>query len=308
MNKISIKKMPIYCNIALIVTAFITGFSFVLQKTGMTYIGPFTFNTLRCFIGSLSLIPFIHLIDKIINENPDYKAFNKETLKDGIIAGFVLFIALSINQFCMLFALSSKAGFITSLYILFVPLISVFLKQKLKNNIKLSIVIALIGLYLLCDKGGFQFELWDIFLLVSAFFFALHIIVLSFYSKKTSAIRLSIVQFLTVGVLSFPFMLLENPTLREILLSYKDLLLMGILVTAIAYTLQIFGHKATRPATATLILSSEAVFALFWGMIILNEKLTSKEIFGCIIMIFAIVLSQMKFRNYKNEKDRKPKV
>ncbi|MGN1153120.1 MAG: DMT family transporter [Candidatus Gastranaerophilaceae bacterium] len=283
MDKITDNKLYIYCNISLLLAAFISGLSFVAQKLGMNYVAPFTFNTLRCFIGCFSLLPMMFLLSK-----------EKYSLKGGIFAGIVLFIAFSINQYCMIYSDAGKAGFITSLYILFVPIIAIFLKHKLSNNVKLSILISLLGLYLLCAKNTFVFDLWDILLLISAFFFALHIIVVSHYSKKSDAIKLSIIQFFTAGVLSLPLMFLfENPDINSIILGWKPILFIGILVTGVAYTLQIFGHKATKPTLATLILSSEAIFAVLGGMIILNETLSIKEIAGCILMFIAIVFSQI---------------
>lgn len=291
MDKKSFNKLYIYCNLSLILAAFISGLSFVAQKLGMHYVGPFTFNALRCFIGALSLVPLI--------------LFCKEkcSIKGGILAGIVLFIAFSINQYCMIYADAGKAGFITSLYILFVPVIAIFLKHKLNKNVQISIVIALIGLYLLCAKGTMQFEFWDILLLISAFFFAMHIITVSHYSKKSNAIKLSIIQFLTVGILSLPLMFLfETPTMALILAGWKPILFIGIFVTGVAYTLQIFGHKATKPVLATLILSSEAVFAVLGGIIILGETLNIKEILGCIVMLIAIVFSQIPNKGGKFEK------
>lgn len=294
MNKKKYKKLYIYCNISLLMAAFISGLSFVAQKLGMNYVGPFTFNTLRCFIGCLSILPLIFLLSK-----------QKCSIKGGIVAGIVLFIAFSINQYCMIYADAGKAGFITSLYILFVPVIAIFLKHKLAFNVQISIVIALVGIYLLCAKENMQFELWDIFLLVSAFFFALHIIVVSHYSKKSDAIKLSAIQFLTAGFLSLPLMLIcEKPTLKLILFGWKPILFIGIIVTGVAYTLQIFGHKATKPVIATLILSSEAIFAVLGGMLLLGETLTLKETAGCLTMLFAIVISQIsnkKIKEIKNE-------
>ena len=282
MNKRTFNKLYIYCNISLILAAFISGLSFVAQKLGMHYVGPFTFNTLRCFIGALSLLPLM--------------LFNnaKCSIKGGILAGIVLFIAFSINQYCMIYADAGKAGFITSLYILFVPVIAIFLKHKLNKNVQIGIGLALVGLYLLCAKGTFQFEFWDILLLVSAFFFAVHIIIVSYYSKKSDAIKLSIIQFLTAGILSLPLMfLLETPTMALVLAGWKPILFIGVIVTGVAYTFQIFGHKATKPVLATLILSSEAVFAVLGGMLILGETFSIKEILGCIIMLIAIVFSQI---------------
>lgn len=296
MQKLEAKKLYIYCNISLLMAAFISGLSFVAQKNGMDYVGPFTFNTLRCFIGSFCLMPLFFIFDKI-DKNIKCAYSDKELLKGGFWAGIVLFIAFSINQYCMIYAQAGKAGFITSLYIIFVPVIAVLLKHKLKNNIKLSIVLALLGLYLLCAKGAFSFNFWDIWLIVSAFFFALHIIVVSHFSKKANALKLSSLQFLVAGILSLPFMFwLENPTLPAIIAGYKPILFIGVIVTGVAYTLQIFGHKATQPILATLILSSEAVFAVLGGMVLLGETLTGKEIIGCIIMIIAIVISQLPFK------------
>lgn len=276
------RKLFIYCNISLFIAALISGLSFVAQKLGMQYTGPFTFNTLRCLIGGISLLPLL-MCSK-----------SKCSIKGGILAGIILFIAFSINQHCMLFADAGKAGFITSLYIIFVPLFAVFLKQKLSINIKISIIIATVGLYLLCANERLQFQILDMFLLLSAVFFAMHILVLNHYSKTSDVIKLSIIQFMTAGILSLPFMLfLENPTGAEIFAGWKPILFIGVLVTGVAYTLQIFGQKATKPVPAALILSSEAVFAVLGGVLILNETLTVKEIFGCIIMLFGIIFSQI---------------
>ena len=292
MDKTAFRKLYIYCNISLVLAAFISGLSFVAQKLGMNYVEPFTFNTLRCFIGAIALLPAMYL----------FSTHQKCSIKGGILAGIVLFIAFSINQYCMIYAEAGKAGFITSLYILFVPVIAIFLKHKLTSNVILSILIAIVGLYLLCAKGIAQFEMWDIFLLISAFFFALHIIIVSHYSKKSDAIKLSTLQFFTAGVLSLPLMIYEQPTLNLILAGWKPILFIGVVVTGVAYTLQIFGHKATKPVIATLILSSEAVFAVLGGVLILNETLSIKEIVGCLIMLIAIVLSQIPNKGGKSEK------
>lgn len=293
MQKLDAKRLYIWCNISLLLSAFISGLSFVAQKNGMDYVGPFTFNTLRCFIGSFCLMPLFFIFDKI---DRDIQCFysNKELVKGGLITGIILFTALSINQYCMIYAQAGKAGFITSLYIIFVPVIAVLLKHKLRNNVKLGIILALFGLYLLCAKGTFSFNFWDIWLLVSAFFFALHIIVASYYSKRTNALKFASAQFLVAGILSLPCMFIfETPELSSILAGYKPILFIGIIVTGVAYTLQIFGYKATQPILATLILSTEAVFAVLGGMILLGETLTGKEIIGCIIMIAAIIISQI---------------
>lgn len=158
----------------------------------------------------------------------------------------------------------------------------------------ISLLLAAFGLYFLCAKDFTYFSLWDILLLVSAFFFALHIITVSHYSKKANAIALSIVQFFVAGTFSLiPMILFETPTIIAIISGWKSILFIGVIVTGIAYTLQIFGHKATKPILATLILSSEAIFAVIGGMLILNETLTINEWFGCFVMFIGIVISQI---------------
>ncbi len=293
MEKAAFKKLYIYCNISLLLAAVISGLSFVAQKIGMNYVGPFTFNTLRCFIGCAALLPVMFL----------FSSQQKCSLTGGIKAGIVLFIAFSINQYSMIYADAGKAGFITSLYILFVPLLAIFQKHKISLNVSFSVLIALVGLYLLCAKSAIEFKAVDVFLLISAFFFALHIIIVSYYSKKSDAIKLSIIQFLTAGILSlFLTMLTETPTLNLILLGWKPILFIGVVVTGAAYTLQIFGHKATKPVLATLILSSEAIFAVLGGMIFLGETLNLKEITGCILILIGIIFSQIPIKKeLKNE-------
>ena len=298
------KNLYLYCNIALLMAALISGLSFVAQKLGMHYVGPFTFNTLRCFIGFLSLLPVMYVFKKFFQQGK--KSYDSKILfKGGILAGIVLFLAFSVNQYCMIYADAGKAGFITSLYIIFVPVIAIFLKQKLQANVKISIIIALAGLYFLCAQESKKLAICDIYLLVSAFFFALHIITVSYYSKRADAVKLAAVQFFTAGILSLPLMFLfEHPSVELITAGWKPILFIGVIVTGVAYTLQNLGHKATRAVLATLILSSESVFAVLGGVIILGETLTAKEIFGCIVLLAAIIISQISYkRNIKPEEN-----
>lgn len=290
MTKKEVKQLYFWCNLALIVAAMILGLSFVAQKAGMEFVGPFTFNTLRFFIGSFCLIPVMLFMNRL--EPKTYS--NKVLVKAGVLAGIVLFFAFSINQYCMIYASAGKAGFLTSLYIVFVPLLAVSLRQKISGNVVIGLIFALIGVYLLCAKGGFSFEIWDIFIIISAFFFAVHILIVSYFSKKVSPVKLSCLQFMIAGILSLPLMIMENPQVSSIVAGAKPILFIGVIVTGVAYTLQIFGQKATRPVVATLILSSEAVFAVLGGMFILGETLSGREIVGCVVMILAIVVSQIR--------------
>ena len=290
MTKQAFKKFYKLCFIALFIAAIISGLSFVAQKIGMKYIEPFTFNTIRCFLGFICLLPIIFFSKTTNNKT------NKHDFKGGIITGIILFLALSVNQYCMITADAGKAGFITSLYILFVPLIALFKKVKIEANVILAIPLALYGLFLLCSKNNFTFNLSDIGLVISAFLFGLHIFVLNHYSKKANVLKLSCIQFLVASFLSLILTIIfENPEINNIILCWKPLIFMGFIVTGLSYTLQSFGYKTIKPVIATLILSSEAIFAVLGGCIILDETLCLKEIIGCIIMSFAIIISQVKF-------------
>ncbi len=291
----------LYSNLALVLTAFILGLSFVAQKAGMEYIGPFTFNTIRNFLGGLSLLPII-FIAKIYSAKKytlsDDKMIDRYKLlaKGGIICGILFFLALSVHQYCMIYAPAGKAGFITAMYIIFVPLISVFFfKRKLKNNVKISVILAVIGLYFLCFNKGTAFQLCDLGLLVSSLLFTFHLFAVGYYSHRISSLKLSCVQFFTAGILSSIFMFFENVSIDIILDCAKPLIFAGVVVTGVAYTLQVYGQKNTPPVLASLILSLESVFAVLGGMVILGETLTVKEVIGCLVMITAIVLSQLRF-------------
>lgn len=304
----------LYSNLALLTTALILGLSFVAQKAGMDYVGPLTFNTCRAFLGVLSLLPIIFFMKlnslKTDKRTKEEKIQQHKTLfQGGMLCGLMLFLALTVNQFCMIYAPAGKAGFITSLYIIFVPLFSVFLKKRLRLNVKISVFIALIGLYFLCYKGGSPVQLSDLFLLVSSIFFALHILTVSYFSHRASSIKLSCVQFLTVGIISMPLMfLIETPSLDSIIEGIKPILFSGVVVTGVAYTLQTFGQKNTSPVVASLLLSLESVFAVLGGMIFLHEVLSIKEIIGCMFMITAIVLSQLRFPQRFKKKKAVPAV
>lgn len=287
----------IFSNLALFLTALIWGLSFVAQKAGMDFIGPFSFNFARSVLGGLSLIPVI-FIAKLLRRDTRTREIKHEQhinlAKAGLSCGAALFTAMSIQQYCMLGAGAGKAGFISSLYIIYVPLISMVFGQKLSKYIKISVGIALLGLYLLCYKpnsGGFDF--YDILLLIGAFFYGVHILVVNHFSGKVDATKISCLQFFVVAILSAPLMLVfEEPTLRGFIAGKIPVLYAGVLTCGVAYTLQIFGQKYTQPTVASLILCLESVFAVIGGCTILHETMSPKEILGCIFMISAVILSQ----------------
>lgn len=289
----------------LILTAIIWGSAFVAQRAGIKYLGPFTFNGIRSFIGFLVLIPVILIIDnlgrkKSISEDmfsqaePDKKYERKSLLLGGFFCGIVLFAASSLQQVALVYTTAGKAGFITALYIVIVPILGLFMKKKVRAILWLSVALAVVGLYLLCIKESFAMGKGDILVIISAFVYAIHILVIDYFSQKVDCIKMSSLQFLICGILSLPFMIImETFTLQDVIRSSIPILYTGVISCGVAYTLQMVGQKYTEPTVASLILSLEAVFALIAGILILNEHISQREIIGCIIMFAAILIAQL---------------
>ena len=290
-------KNKLIANLALFLTALIWGLSFVAQREGMEYIGPFTFNAIRSFLGGLSLIPVILWVkyskpDTRTERRKRYQHIN--LARAGIGCGLALFTAMSIQQYCMQFVSAGKAGFITALYIIFVPIISVLQGKKLEKNIIISVFLAVVGLYLLCYKTETGLSIYDLYLLVGAFFYGVHILVVNYYSSRVHAAKACCLQFFVVGILSLPLMLMfENPSLTSIIACKVPIFYAGVLTCGVAYTLQIFGQKNTLPVIASLIFSLESVFAVLGGALILGETMIPKEIAGCVFMITAVILANL---------------
>lgn len=291
-------KNKLLANFALFLTALIWGVSFVAQREGMDHIGPFTFNMVRSFLGALSLLPVILWVklskpDTRTKKRKRYQHIN--LARAGVGCGLALFTAMSIQQYCMQYVTAGKAGFISALYIIFVPIIAVLQGHKLEKRIVFSVILAVIGLYFLCYTPGGGFNVYDLLVLVAAFFYGVHILVVNFYSNKVNAVKACCLQFVVVGILSAVLTLLfENPTAASIIDCKTSLLYAGILTCGVAYTLQIFGQKNTLPVIASIIFSLESVFAVLGGAVILGETMLPKEILGCVFMIAAVILSNLK--------------
>lgn len=285
-------------NIALFLTALIWGLSFVAQRAGMEYVEPFTFNMVRCVLGGFSLIPVIvwYKVSQPDTRTERKKHFQHINLeRAGIACGLALFVAMTVQQYAMQFVGAGKGGFITALYVVFVPLITVLMGSKLEKNVIVSVILSLIGLYLLCWKGGAGFDIYDLMVLVSAFFYGVHILVVNYYSRHVNAVKASCLQFFVVGILSTLLVLLfEHPTMEAIYNCRIPILYAGILTCGVAYTLQIYGQKYTLPVVATLILCLESVFAVLGGVLILGETMSLKESLGCLFMISAVILSNIR--------------
>ena len=255
----------------------------------MDVLGPFTFNGVRCLVGAFSLF----IISLFFKSKHNVKYKKRHLVEGGAVAGIILFLATTLQQVGIVTSSAGKAGFITSLYIVMVPIFSLISGKKVGRSVWLGVLLALIGLYLLCVKGGIYIEKGDLIILFSAVFFALHIMCISKYSKKTDAIKLSCVQFLFAGVFaSILGLMFETIQISSILTCSKEIFYTGVLSCAIAFTLQIGAQKHAKPYVASLILSLESVFAVMAGYFILNEILTVKEILGCIFMFLAVYVAQ----------------
>lgn len=291
-------------NLMLLLTALIWGSSFVAQRAGMEYIGPFTFNVLRSLIGGLTLIPVILIIGrskspeaqeaKDASESQTLEKDRKTLLLGGVCCGLALFIACSLQQVGIVYTTAGKAGFITALYIVLVPILGVFIGKKVRPIIWFCIVLSVAGLYLLCMKDGFSLSRGDFLVLLCALFFSIHILVIDHFSPKTSGVKLSCIQFFVCGILSLiPAFAFEEFNWGQILSCWVPILYSGVLSCGVAYTLQIVAQKNTEPAVASLLLSLESVFAVISGVLILHESITLKEFCGCAIMFIAIIVAQL---------------
>ena len=297
-------------NLVLLMTAVIWGGGLVAQKAGAV-LQPFTYNGIRMFIGGLALIPVIYLLkvagkDKSAGSSREVKRDEKEDKKNlligGICCGCFLCLATSLQQFGFYFETSAgKTGFITSLYIVIVPLLGLFLGKHVRTLIWVRILLGAFGFYLLTMAGkreGFRLSTGELYILLCVVAFSVHILAVDCFSPKCDGIRLSCVQFLTSGVIGIACMLIfETPVLSDILDCWLPILYCGVISTGVGYTGQVLGQKDTEPAVASLILSLEAVFSVIFGVLILKEHLTIIEGIGCAVIFAAVVIAQIPSQN-----------
>lgn len=299
----------------LLVAALIWGSTFVAQSTASEKIAPFTFLFSRSFIGFLFLIPVIYIFTRFENRKiqiPEEKKSpipNKITLIAGGFCGLALVIASACQQYgitLMTENASGKSGFITALYIVFVPIFGIVLKRKIPKIMAICVPVAIIGFFLLCIKNDFTLSLGDFICLIGAFFFTFHILIIDYFIEKgANPIKMSCLQFLVVGIISLILsFIFENPDLTIIWEAKWEIMYAGFLSSGIAYTLQIMAQKNTDPTSATLLMSLESVFAVLSGWIVLSESLSLKELFGCLLVFVAVILSQIPLPiKKKNKKD-----
>ena len=298
-------KQQIKSSLILLLTATIWGVAFVAQSVGMEYIGPFTFNAIRCVLGGLVLIPVILVLKKKKEtgaENQEKE--DKKTLwTGGIACGVILCIASNLQQFGIMEASVGKSGFFTALDIVMIPVIGIFIGKRPGIKLWFCVALAVVGMYLLCMKdGSFTIERADIMLLLCALAFSFHILVVDYFSPKVGGVKMSCIQFFVCGVLSAVGMLFtETPDISNIQAAWLPLLYAGLLSCGVGYTLQIVGQKGINPIIASLIMSLESVISALAGWVILGQVLSLKEIIGCVLMFVAIVITQIPIGNKKTD-------
>lgn len=293
------KKTQIGNSLLLLLTATIWGSAFVAQSVGLEYVGPFTFTAIRSIIGGLVLIPCIFLLKKW------KKGFaTKIEWIGGICCGIALCAASNFQQVGMQYTTVGKAGFITALYVVIVPILGLFLRKRVSIIVWFCVALSVSGLYLLCiPKGEFSLSSGDLLVLVCALLFSVHILVIDYFSPKGDGVVISCIQFFVCGILSGIVMLFtENPNVENIMAAKTAILYAGVLSSGVAYTLQVVAQKNVNPTVASLIMCLESVVAVLAGWLILHEVMTIREFVGCALMFIAIVFAQIPMPQKKKGK------
>lgn len=287
----------------------IWGFAFIAQSVGMDAIGPFTFQTVRCFLAVLFLLLCTFLLEtpKVGMSEVLRRWKNPHLWKIGLICGCALFVAASLQQLGLVYTDAGKAGFLTAMYIVLVPILGLFFHRRPPKAAIFSVFLAVIGLYLLCCVGVTEVNKGDLLLLGCALAFSVQITCIDRMAGDLDGLRLNCVQSLTVTVLSIPFMALtETVDWGNILRCWFPLFFAGVLSMGVAYTLQIVGQKRLEPTTASLIMSLESVFAALGGWWLLQETMTPWEFCGCILVFLAVVLSQIPEAFFRRALEKLP--
>ncbi len=289
-------------NFLLALTAFIWGSAFVAQSVGMDYLGPFTFNSIRCLMGGIVLIPVLLLFKRNGRKKSQEQmaevagagiGSRKDLIVGGICCGLALAAGSSLQQIGLVYTTAGKAGFITALYIVIVPVMGILLGKRVRLKVWIGVVLAATGMYFLCITEGFSIAKGDFFVFLCAAAFSVHILVIDYFAPKVDGVALSCIQFFVCGILcAVPMLVSEQPQISQIMEAWVPLAYAGVLSCGVAYTLQVVAQKNTDPAVASLILSLESVFSVLAGWVILGERLSGRERFGCALVFTAVILAQ----------------
>ena len=286
-------------NLLLLLTAVIWGFAFVAQRSGMEFVGPFTFNAIRFLIGGLMLIPLMITLDRrrAAASQTIIPLSNRNLLAGGMLVGLILFGAATLQQMGVALTTAGKAGFITSLYVVLVPLLGLALGHRSSAAVWFGAILAAVGLYFLTIEGGFNMAWGDLLVLFGAFMWAGHVLLLGRLSPGTDTVKLAFLQFVVCAALSAVAALLtETTSAADLRAALWPLLYTGIMSVGVGYTLQTVAQAHARPADTAIILSLEAVFAVIGGWLLLGEVLSARALFGCALMLAGILVSQLAGR------------
>lgn len=294
------KKTQVKNSLLLLLTATIWGTAFVAQSVGMDYVEPFTFTFARSIIGGIVLIPCIYFLRWLKKREDKDAGVNRLFVTKiewigGICCGLALCAASNFQQIGISYTTVGKAGFITALYVVIVPIMGLFFKRKVSFVVWICVALSVIGLYLLCmTEGSFTLAYGDLLVLICAILFSIHIMVIDHFSPKGDGVVMSCIQFFVCGIVSGIIMLfVESPDLGNIMAAKMPILYAGVLSSGVGYTLQVVGQKDMNPTIASLIMCLESVVSVLAGWLILGEALSNRELLGCVLMFAAIVLAQM---------------
>lgn len=298
----------------LFLTATIWGSGFVAQSVGMDHVTPFTYTFFRTFLGALVLLPVIFLLKRLkarheaktatISENVEgnttvNNGSRKDLLIGSICCGLFLLGGESFQQFGLVTTEAGKAGFITSMYVIFVPILGLFIGKKLNVGIVIGVVMSLVGLYLLCIKGSFTIAQGDLLIIICAVVFSLHILTIDHFVQKCDGVYLACGQFFAASIFALILMLIFDYDVfawENVFAAGLAILWSGIMSNGVAYTLQVVGQRGMHPTIATLILSLESVMAVFFGILLLDESMTAREGLGCILILLAVIIAQVNIK------------
>ena len=296
MCKVMIMKMRLRGSAYLLLATVIWGSTFVAQSVGMDYIGPFTFQAVRCGLAVIGLLPVIYIADKCASRSFHKEWTNKKLWLGGLLCAIPLFLAVNLQQFGIVSTGAGKSAFLTSMYIVIVPILGLFVKRKPSPMVPFSVTLAVIGFYLLSP----QIQLGDILLLLCALMFAVQILFVDRFAPSVDALRLNCLQAAFCAVASGVIAVFtETVTVPNLLDCWLPLCYAGFLSMGAAYSLQIVGQKHLEPAAASLIMSLESVFAVLCGWLFLQETMTLWEGIGCALVFAAVILSQINIPNKK---------
>lgn len=283
-------------SLMLLLTALVWGMGFVAQSAGMDYIGPFTFLAARSFLGCLVLLPVMALTSRKIPGEKPVPGERRTLILGGILCGTALFVASGLQQMGIQETTAGKAGFLTAMYIVLVPVFGLFLGRRPGAKVWGAVALALVGMYFLClyGTGLGGINRGDLLEMACAVGFTVHILIIDRYSGNVDGVKMSCIQFLVCGLLSTVCMLLwETPTWKDILGVWLPIVYAGVVSSGVGYTLQVVAQKDTDPTVASLLLSLESVFSLIAGWILLGQRMSGRELLGCVLMFAAIIWVQL---------------